>query len=51
VQFKVWLESIAPQNFVIDPSARCVDDALGCAHEIAVPRHRVLKKQMDGRVL
>lgn len=46
-EFKVWLESIAPQNFVIDPAARCVDDALGCAHEIAVPRHRVLKKQMD----
>lgn len=47
-RFKVWLESIAPQNFVIDPAARTVDDALGCAHEIAVPRHRVLKKQMDG---
>lgn len=47
-QFKVWMESIAPQNFVIDPAARNVDDALGCAHEIAVPRHRVLKKQFDG---
>src|SRR5688572_299028 len=47
-RFKVWLESIAPQNFVIDPAARTVDDALGCAHEIAVPRHRVLKKQRDG---
>lgn len=45
--FKVWLESISPQNFVIDPSARTVDDALGCAHEIAVPRHRVHKKQFD----
>lgn len=46
-QFKVWLEAISPQNFVIDPAARTVDDALGCAHEIAVPRHRVLRKQMD----
>lgn len=45
--FKVWVESISPQNFVIDPAARTVDDALGCAHEIAVPRHRVLKKQFD----
>lgn len=45
--FKVWLEPIAPQNFVIDPAARNVDDALGCAHEIAVPRHRVIKKQFD----
>lgn len=47
-QFKVWVEPVAPQNFVIDPSARSIDDALGCAHEIAVPRHRVTQKQMDG---
>lgn len=47
-EFKVWLETIAPQNFVVDPAARCIDEALGCAHEIAVPRHRVLKRQMDG---
>lgn len=47
-RFKVWLEPISPQNFVNDPAARSVDDGLGCAHEIAVPRHRVLKKQLDG---
>lgn len=44
-KFKVWLEPISPSNFVIDPAARNIDDALGCAHEIAVPRHKVLKKQ------
>jgi hypothetical protein len=46
-QFKVWLEPIAPQNFIMDPAARSVDDGLGCAHEIAVPRHRVVKRQLD----
>lgn len=44
-KFRVWLEPVAPQNFVIDPSARSVDEALGCAHEIGVPKHRILSKQ------
>jgi hypothetical protein len=46
-RFKVWVESIEPKNFVIDPGARSVDDALGCAHEIIVPRHKILAKQRD----
>lgn len=46
--FKVWLEPISPPNFVIDPSARSIDDALGCAHEMNVPKHKVEKKQNDG---
>ena len=45
--FKCWLESIAPMNFVIDTSARNIEEALGCAHEIPVPRHRVVQKQVD----
>lgn len=45
--FKVWVEPIEPKNFVIDPGARGIDEALGCAHEIIVPRHKVLKKQAD----
>lgn len=45
---KCWLEPVAPQNFVIDPSATCVNDALGVAHEVAVPRHKILKKQQNG---
>lgn len=44
-KFKVWLEPIAPAQFVIDPAARNIDEALGCAHEIAIPRHKVLAKQ------
>lgn len=47
-EFKVWVESIAPKDFVIDPAARTVDEALGCAHEIAVPRHKVLEKMRRG---
>lgn len=47
-KFKSWLEPIFPPNFVIDPVAKNVDDALGCAHEINVPKHKVQKKQVDG---
>lgn len=47
LKFKVWVEPIEPKNFVIDPGARSVDDALGCAHEIIVPRHKILRKQKE----
>jgi hypothetical protein len=47
-KFRVWVEPIAPMNFVIDPGARSVDEALGCAHEIAVPRHKIMKRIADG---
>lgn len=47
-RFKVWVEPIHPQNFVIDPGAKTVDEALGCAHEVSVPRHRIVKKQETG---
>ena len=45
--FKSWLEAISPTNFVIDPSARSVDEALGCAHEMNVPKHKVVRRQRD----
>lgn len=48
MKFRVWVEPIEPKNFVIDPGARSVDDALGCAHEIVVPRHKILQKQREG---
>ncbi len=47
-KFRVWVEPIAPYNFVIDPGARGIDDALGCAHEIIVPKHKVEKRKVDG---
>lgn len=37
----VKLVNIDPYNFVIDPAASRVDDALGCAHEYVWPRHKV----------
>jgi hypothetical protein len=46
-EFRVWLEPISPTDFVIDPAARSVDEALGCAHEIAVPKHKIIRKQQD----
>jgi len=46
--FRVWVEPVAPQNFVIDPGARSIEEALGCAHEIGVPRHKVLRRIADG---
>jgi hypothetical protein len=47
-QFHVWLDPISPTNFVIDPAARSIDEALGCAHELSVPSHRVYAKQRAG---
>jgi hypothetical protein len=47
-KFRVWVEPIAPYNFVIDPGARSVEEALGCAHEIIVPYHKIEKRKQDG---
>ncbi len=41
IRIAVKLVNIDPYNFVIDPVAACVDDALGCAHEYMLPRHKV----------
>lgn len=43
-KYRVKLVPIAPRNFVIDPSAHSIDDALGCAHVITVPLTVVQKK-------
>lgn len=45
---QISLVAVHPQEFVIDPSARTIDDALGMAHITVVPRHIVAKKQDDG---
>jgi hypothetical protein len=47
-KFRVWLEPILPYNFVIDPAARNVEEALGCAHEIVLPKHKINKRIEDG---
>jgi hypothetical protein len=45
---KVSVEAIRPDEFVIDPSATNVDDALFCAHEVVKPRHTIQEKQASG---
>lgn len=45
---QVRLEAIDPNEFVIDPAATTVDEALGCAHDTVKPRHEVEKKKKDG---
>ena len=39
---------VSPFDFVIDPTARTVDDALGCAHITEVTRHSVQAKIAAG---
>lgn len=42
------LEAISPEDFVIDPEARTVEEALGCAHIVVRPMHTVEQKQAAG---
>ncbi len=44
----VRLRPVMPQNFLIDPVATSVDDALGCAVDEFVSRHVVEKLQEQG---
>jgi len=45
---RIKLIPIEPMNFAIDPVARNIDDAMGCAHIMLVPRHTITKKQQEG---
>jgi hypothetical protein len=47
-EVQIKLVPISPREFVIDPSARSVDEALGCGHETWVPLHTVVDKQKQG---
>ena len=44
----VELIAVHPKEFVIDPSARSIDEALGMAHITTVPRYIVENKQDSG---
>jgi hypothetical protein len=50
-KFKVTVEAVRPDEFVIDPSACSIEDALFCAHEIVKPKHTVKAKQKSGLYL
>ncbi len=47
-KFSVTLRPINPQNFLIDPAATTIEEALGCAIEEFVPAHKVAKAIEDG---
>lgn len=47
-KYKVKLIPIAPRNFVIDPVARNIDEALGCAHVLRIPLSLAQKRIADG---
>jgi len=47
-KIKLRLTAIEPREFCIDPAARTVDEALGCAQTILVPRHQVVFKIQSG---
>lgn len=42
------MHSVNPRNFLIDPNARTIDDALGCAIEEYVGTHVIRKGQENG---
>lgn len=47
-QFQVLLEPVDPKDFCIDPAARSIDDALGCAQTVIKPKHSIIAKQNEG---
>ena len=44
----VKIEPISPKEFLIDPSANSIKEALGCAHEVIKPRHHVVSGIKSG---
>ena len=44
----VYWEAIPPYNFVIDSSAKNIEEALGCAHETIRPLHEIEAAQRAG---
>ncbi len=45
---EVGMVAVHPQEFVIDPTARTIDDALGMAHITTMPKHVIQNKIDDG---
>jgi hypothetical protein len=39
----VRVEAISPKEFLIDPSATSINEALGVAHEVIKPRHSIIE--------
>ena len=47
-KIQVLLNPVSPQNFLIDPNANGIKDAMGCAVEEFVSAHLVAKNMEDG---
>jgi len=47
-RFLCRLIPVLPQEFAIDTAASSIEDALGCAHIYATPRHEVIAMQTSG---
>ena len=45
---RVGLKAVHPKEFVIDPTARTIDEALGMAHITTVPKHSIERKMTQG---
>jgi len=45
---KCYLEPVSPEDFAIDPEAKSINEALGCAHIVVKPIHTVEQKQANG---
>lgn len=50
-RIRVVVDAVRPDEFVIDPSACTVEDALYCAHEVVKPKHTIKDKQRKGLYL
>jgi len=48
VAIDVRIDAISPKEFLIDPSATSINEALGVAHEVIKPRHSIIEGIKDG---
>ena len=44
----VRVEPISPKEFLMDPSANTINEALGVAHEVIKPRYHVVEGILSG---
>ena len=48
VDVVVGVEAVSPKEFLIDPSATTIQNALGVAHEVIRPRHSIVEGMESG---
>jgi len=48
VEVEVRVEAISPKEFLIDPSAQSINEALGVAHEVYKPRYTISEGMKSG---